>query len=56
MKDFLRSVGMLSLLRMTAEMLLPEGAARKMCETLLGFMMTLSLLTALKRLLPGWIG
>ncbi|MBQ9299476.1 MAG: hypothetical protein IJ214_03080 [Clostridia bacterium] len=56
MKDFLRSVGMLSLLRMTAEMLLPEGAARKMCETLLGLLMTLSILSALGRLLPGWTG
>ncbi|MBQ9197320.1 MAG: hypothetical protein IJ157_08750 [Clostridia bacterium] len=56
MKDFLRSVGMLALLRMTADMLLPEGGTRKMCETMLGFMMTLGILSALGRLLPMWLG
>ncbi len=54
MNDFLRSVAMLSLLRMAAEMLLPEGAMRKICDMLLGMLTMLSMLTALQRLLLAW--
>lgn len=38
MKAFLRSVGMVSLLRMAVEMLQLTGATRRMCQTLLGLM------------------
>lgn len=56
MKAFLRSVGMLALLRMTVEMLLPEGATRRVCDTIVGLMTMLGMLAALRRLFTGWIG
>ena len=56
MNAFLRSVSMLSLLWMTVEMLLPEGHTRRLCDTILGLMAMLCVLTALRRLLFGWIG
>ena len=56
MKAFLRSVGMLALLRMTVDMLLPDGATRRVCDTIVGLMTMLGMLTALRRLLLGWIG
>ena len=55
MKAFLRSVGMVSLLRMAVEMLLPTGATRRMCQTLLGLMTSLTMLAALRGLLQGWM-
>ena len=54
MNEFLRSVAMLSLLRMAAEMLLPEGAMRKLCDVLLGMMIMLCMLTALQKLFSGY--
>lgn len=56
MNAFLRSVSMLSLLRMTVEMLLPEGNTRRLCDTILGLAAMMCVLTALKQLLFGWIG
>ena len=45
---------MLSLLRMALGMLLPEGAARRTCDTILGLLTLVNALAALSRLLPGW--
>ena len=53
MKAFLRSVGMVSLLRMAVEMLLPTGATRRMCQTLLGLMTSLTMLAALRSQYPA---
>lgn len=53
MRDFLRSVAMLSLLRMAAEMLMPEGAMRKICDVVLGLVTMLCMLTALRSLLAA---
>lgn len=55
MKAFLRSVSMLSLLRMAAGMLMPDGPAGRLCDRLLGFMTTLGMLLALRQLLRGWM-
>lgn len=56
MNAFLRSVAMLGLVRMAAAMLLPEGAMRNLCDTVLGLMITLCMMTALCSLLAGWRG
>ena len=56
MNAFLRSAAMLTLLRTAAEMLLPEGNLRRLCDTVLGPMTTACLLTALRELLSGWTG
>ena len=56
MNAFLRSVSMLSLLRMTIELLLPEGSTRRLCDMILGLAAMLCVLTALRRLLIGWMG
>ena len=56
MNAFLRSVSMLSLLRMMVEMLLPEGNTRRLCDMILGLMAMVCVLTSLRRLLFGWIG
>ena len=47
---------MLSLLRMAAEMLLPEGTTRKLCDMALGLMVMLTMLRVLRRFLSGWPG
>lgn len=54
MNAFLRSVSMLSLLRMIMEMLLPEGPSRRLCDMMLGLMGMLCVLKALRQLLLGW--
>ena len=46
----------MALLRMTAGLLLPEGAMRKLCDMLLGLVTTLCVMKALCRLLLGWKG
>ena len=56
MNAFLRSVAMLSLVRTAADMLLPEGTVRGLCDTVLGLMIMLSMMTALYSLLAGWRG
>lgn len=56
MKAFLRSVSMVSLLRMVVGMMLPEGRLRSLCDTLMGLMAMLAALQAVFRLLPGWRG
>ena len=50
----MRGVALLSLLRMAADLLLPEGKAHRLCDTLLGLMVMLCMLRELQRLLLGW--
>lgn len=47
---------MLALVRLAADMLLPEGMMRKLCDVLLGLTMMLCMLRALRSLLLGWSG
>ena len=54
MNAFLRGICMLSLMRMAVEMLLPEGAARRLCDMILGLMGMLCVLRGLRELLLGW--
>lgn len=53
MNDFLRRIALLSLVRMAAEMLLPDGKCRSLCDMLLGLIVMLNMLYALRGLL-GW--
>ncbi|MBQ4552598.1 MAG: stage III sporulation protein AF [Clostridia bacterium] len=53
MNGFLRRIALLSLLRLLVEMLLPEGAMRKMGDLIMGLILMLSMLEALHALLYG---
>ena len=53
MKMFLRHVAMLSMVRLLMDMLLPEGAMRKIGDVIMGLVLMLSMLGALQRLLHG---
>lgn len=44
---------MLSILRLLADMLLPEGAMHKICDLAMGLILMLSMLEALRNLLVG---
>lgn len=44
---------MLSLIRMVAEMLLPEGNMRRMCDVMIGLILMLGMLQALENVLCG---
>jgi len=56
MKEFLRTLAMLSLVRMAADVLLPDGAMRRISDVLIGLIQMLSMLRALERLLHGGLG
>lgn len=53
MNVFLRKIAMLSILRLLADMLLPEGAMHKICDLAMGLILMLSMLEALRNLLVG---
>ena len=53
MNGFLRSIALLSVVRMMADMLLPEGAMRRICEVITGLILMQSMLQALMRILYG---
>lgn len=56
MNGFLRALAMISLMRMAAEMLLPEGPLRQGGDRLLGLFQMLNMLRALERLMHGGWG
>lgn len=56
MKPFLRNVAMLSLMRLMMDLLLPEGAMRRICDVIVGLVLMLSMLGALQQLLHGGFG
>ncbi|MBR5232493.1 MAG: hypothetical protein IKW00_09665 [Clostridia bacterium] len=53
MKNFLRAVSMLGILRLLMDMLLPEGKMRCICDMILGLVLMRSLLEAARMLLHG---
>jgi len=53
MKDFLRTVSMLGILRLLTDMLLPEGKMRRICDVILGLVLMRSMLEAAGMLLHG---
>ena len=53
MKAFLRNIAMMSLMRLLLDMLLPEGAMRRIGDVIVGLVLMLSILHALQRLLHG---
>lgn len=53
MKQFLRNVAMLSMVRLLMDMLLPEGAMRKIGDVIVGLVLMLSILLSMQRLLHG---
>ena len=53
MNGFLRSIALLSVIRMMVDMLLPEGAMRRICEVITGLVLMQSMLFALMRILYG---
>ena len=53
MKAFLRTIAMLSLVRLLVDMLAPEGATRRLCDMVLGFVLMLSMLRSAFSLLRG---
>lgn len=53
MNGFMRKIAMLSLLRLLVEMLLPEGALRRIGDLIMGLILMLSMLETLQALLYG---
>ena len=53
MNGFLRSIALLSVVRMMADMLLTDGAMRRICEVITGLILMQSMLLALMRILYG---
>ena len=53
MNAFLRRISMLCLMRMAADMVLPDGTMRRICDVLMGLMVMLCMLEALLALLTG---
>lgn len=53
MKGFLRTIAMLSLLNLMVDTLLPQGAMHKLCDLILGLVLMLCMLCALKEMLFG---
>lgn len=53
MNAFLRNIAMLSLLRMAADMLMPSGTTRRLCDMVLGLSLMVSMLRAVLTLLRG---
>lgn len=53
MNAFLRHLSLLSIVRLLVDMLLPEGALRKICDVILGLVLMLSMLRALGKILHG---
>lgn len=53
MNAFLRHLSLLSIVRLLVDMLLPEGALRKICDVILGLVLMLSMLRALEKILHG---
>lgn len=51
MGAFLKNISMLCLMRTAADMLLPEGNLRRICDMLLGLMVMLCMLEGMKRLM-----
>lgn len=53
MNAFLRRISMLCLMRMAADMVLPDGTMRRICDVIMGLMVMLCMLEALLALLTG---
>lgn len=53
MKAFLRNIAIMSLMRLLLDMLLPEGAMRRIGDVVVGLVLMLSMLRALQQLLHG---
>jgi len=53
MKAFLRSIAMLSLVRMIVDMLAPSDTMGRLCDVALGLVLMLSMLRAMVLLLQG---
>lgn len=55
MKDFLRVLSALSLIRLTADLLLPSGDSGRYVDFGVGLCMTVCMLSAMLRLIRGFL-